>query len=253
HHGEGVEVHLRKTLLQAAQHLAVPVERQLGMQTAHDVEFGDGFGPTLARDMPNLIERHGVRFRVFGSLSEGAQPATGYADVGGIDVPVDVEIGGGAMQTLAHQIRHVPQRENVRGLIERHAVVIGQARASLDFLEDRTQTRIFDERLHGYARRSNSTSAAQNTKNSTLTQPFMVKNAAFTRERSSAFTRVCSYTSNNPTATIPATLSAPRSSTSTSASRHTIIRTCSNCETLSARRIPIRRGRLNRLSATSNS
>ena len=108
HHGEGLEVHLRKTLLQAAQHLAVPVERQLGMQTAHDVEFGDGFGPTLARDTPNLIERHGVRFRVFGSLSEGAQPATGYAHVGGIDVPVDVEIGGRAMQTLAHQIPHVP-------------------------------------------------------------------------------------------------------------------------------------------------
>src|SRR5690349_24133101 len=128
------------------------------------------------------------------------------------------------MQALAHQVRHVTERQNVRSPVERDAVVIGQARAGLDFLENRTQTLIFDERLHCHARRRNSTSAAQNTKNSTLTQPFMVKNAAFTRDRSSGLTKLCSYTSNNPTATIPATLSAPRSSASTSASRQTIIR-----------------------------
>jgi hypothetical protein len=35
-------------------------------------------------------------------------------------------------------------------------------------------------------------SAAQKTKNSTLTQPFMVKNAALTRDRSVGFYQPCS-------------------------------------------------------------
>src|ERR1700681_3133130 len=39
HHREGLQVDLRKTLLQAAQHLAVPVEGELGVESADDVEF----------------------------------------------------------------------------------------------------------------------------------------------------------------------------------------------------------------------
>jgi hypothetical protein len=35
-------------------------------------------------------------------------------------------------------------------------------------------------------------SAAQNSKNSTLTYPFTVKKAALTRDKSLAFTRLCS-------------------------------------------------------------
>ena len=49
HHGEGLQVHLREALLQAAQHLAVPVERQLGMQAADDVELGDRFASSPRR------------------------------------------------------------------------------------------------------------------------------------------------------------------------------------------------------------
>ena len=148
-------MHLRKALLQAAQHLAVPVERQLRMQSADDVELGDRFAPALARDMPDLLERHGVGLRILGSLAERAQPATGHADIGGIDVAVDVEVSDVAVQALAHQVGHVAERENVRGPVERDAVVVGQALARLHLLEDRLQPRIFDERLHGYARRRN--------------------------------------------------------------------------------------------------
>ena len=42
-------MHLRKALLQAAQHLAIPVERQLRMQPADDVEFGDRFASSPRR------------------------------------------------------------------------------------------------------------------------------------------------------------------------------------------------------------
>ena len=53
-------MHLREALLQAAQHLAIPIERQFGMQAADDVELGDRFAPAFARAMPHLFERHGV-------------------------------------------------------------------------------------------------------------------------------------------------------------------------------------------------
>jgi len=43
YHGESLQVHFGKALFQAAQHLAVPIERQFGVQAADDVEFGDRF------------------------------------------------------------------------------------------------------------------------------------------------------------------------------------------------------------------
>ena len=93
HHREGLQVHLREALLQAAQHLAEPVQRQFRMQAADDVELGDRFAPAFAGAVPDLFERHGVGLGIAHALAEGAQAATGHADVGGIDVAVDVEVG----------------------------------------------------------------------------------------------------------------------------------------------------------------
>ena len=136
-HGERLQVHLREALLQAAQHLAVPVERQLGMQPADDVELGDGFAPALAGALPDLLERHGVGLGIVRPLAEGAQAATGHADVGGVDVAVDVEIRHVAVQPLAHQVGQVAERQDVGGAVERDAVVERQPLAGLDLLEDR--------------------------------------------------------------------------------------------------------------------
>src|SRR5579872_3684 len=126
------------------------------------------------------------------TLAESAQPATGHANIRGIDVPIHIEVSHVAMQTLAHQVRHVAERENVGGPIQRNAVIVRQTLTPLDLFENRLQLRIFNVYLHSYARCTSSTSAAQNTKNSTLTQPFMVKKAALTRDKSSGFTRLCS-------------------------------------------------------------
>ena len=94
HHGERLQVHLREALLEAAQHLAEPVEREFRVQAADDVEFGDRLAPAFAGAMPDLFQRHGVGLGIAHPLAERAQAATGHADVGGIDVAVDVEVGG---------------------------------------------------------------------------------------------------------------------------------------------------------------
>jgi hypothetical protein len=104
--------------------------------------------------------------------SDQPSPAR-HADVGWVDVPVDVEPGDVAVLALAHQVGHVAHGENVRAAEQREAVVEIEARARLDLREDGLQTRVFDcDRdgdLHDYKCRPTYMSAAQNSKNSTLT------------------------------------------------------------------------------------
>ena len=143
-----------KALLQAAQHLAVPFQRQFRMQPAHDVEFGDGFAPPLARAMPDFFERHGVRLGIAHALAEGAQPATGHAHVGGVDMAVDVEIGGVAVQPFAHQVRQVAQAQNVVGAVKRDAVIERQPFAGFHFAANGNQARIVNFDWHASGARS---------------------------------------------------------------------------------------------------
>jgi hypothetical protein len=63
-HRERLQMHLREALLEAAEHLAEPVERQFRMQAADDVELGHRLGIPLAGLEPDLLERHRVRLRI---------------------------------------------------------------------------------------------------------------------------------------------------------------------------------------------
>ena len=162
---------LRKALLEAAQHLAEPVQRQFRVQSADDVEFGDGLAPAFAGALPDLFQRHGVRLGVAHALAEGAQAATGHAHIGGIDVPVDVEVGLRAVQAFAHQVGQVAERQDIGGAVERHAVLERQALAGFHLVADRVQMGIVKYHLHlvqapGLRRKI---SAAQKIKNNTLT------------------------------------------------------------------------------------
>src|SRR5260370_34476847 len=111
-------MYLGEALLQAAQHLAEPFEGQFRMQSADDVEFGDGFVPSFAGAMPNVFERHRVGSGILSAFAKGAQAATSHADVSWIDIAVDVEIGGVAMQLFANQIGHVANAQNVARTIQ---------------------------------------------------------------------------------------------------------------------------------------
>ena len=93
------------------------------MQAADDVKFGDRFAPALAGAMPDLVERHRVRLGIAHLLAERAQPATGDANVGRIDVAVDVEVRGVAVQPLAHDVGQVAERQDVGGAVQRDAVL----------------------------------------------------------------------------------------------------------------------------------
>ena len=147
-HGEGFQVHLRKALLQAAQHLAVPIESQLRMQAAHDVKFGDGFAVALAGLVPDLFERHRVRLGIALLLAERAQLATGHADIGGIDVAVDVEVSLVAVQALADLVRQPADAQQIRSAVNRQAVLVGQPLAGVDLGADRFEASVFKRGSH---------------------------------------------------------------------------------------------------------
>ena len=141
------------------------------MQAAHDVELGDRLAPALAGALPHLFERHGVGLGIAHALAEGAQAATGHADVGGVDVAVHVEIGDVAVKPLAHQVGQVAERQDIGGAVERHTVLERQALAGFHLAANRVQTGIVEYHLHivqapGLRRKI---SAAQKTKNNTLT------------------------------------------------------------------------------------
>ena len=98
--------------------------------------------------MPHLFERHRVRLRIADPLAERAQPATRDADVGGIDVAIDVEVSDVSVQALAHQVGYVAEPENVARTVQREAVLKGKPDAGRHLLQNRLQPRIFERHLH---------------------------------------------------------------------------------------------------------
>ena len=99
---------------------------------------------------------------------------------------VDVEKSLVPVQPLAHPVRHPAHAQQVGSAIQRQPIVSRKPLASLHFFTNRQQPRIFKYRCHSHFQKI---SLAQNTKNITLTYPFIVKNAASTRERSFGQTR----------------------------------------------------------------
>ena len=120
-HGEGLDVDLGKALLQAADQVEEVFERQVGMQAADDVELGDCFGVAGGRRLPGLFESHGVAGRVALLAAKGAELAGRHADVGGVDVAIDVEVGHVAVHPLAHVVgqpadgQHVGRSRRAQG------------------------------------------------------------------------------------------------------------------------------------------
>ena len=91
-HGESLEMHGGAALLQAANHFQKIFEGQIGMQAADHVKFGGAFAHALFGALINFFERESVRAGRVGVAAKGAQLAVRDADVGGIDVAIDVEI-----------------------------------------------------------------------------------------------------------------------------------------------------------------
>ena len=133
-----------EALLQAAQQIEVVVKRQIRMQPAHDVEFRDRFRPVLARHAEGFIQRHRVSPGRVGLAAKGAELATRHAHVGGIDMPVDVEVGAHPVHSHADVMGQVAEGQQIVGLVKRHPVLEAQPLARQHLFGDRQQGGVFD-------------------------------------------------------------------------------------------------------------
>ena len=98
-------MHAGTALLEPAHHLQKIVERQIRMQPADNVKFQRAFARALFRAGVNLFQREVVRARRVGVAAKSAELAVRHANVGRIDVPVDVVIRDVAVLSFAHVIR----------------------------------------------------------------------------------------------------------------------------------------------------
>jgi len=97
------------------------------MQPADDMEFGGAFANALLRALVNFIEGIGVGPGSTGIASEGAQLAVGYADIGRVDVPIDVEVGDSAVALFSNVIGQPANRQEIRRPVQRNPVINAEA------------------------------------------------------------------------------------------------------------------------------
>ena len=84
------------------------------MQAANNVELRGAFMNALLRTLVNFFQRKCVSARGARIAAKRAQFAVRYANISGIDVPVDVEVGDIAMALLANVIRQPADCQQIR-------------------------------------------------------------------------------------------------------------------------------------------
>ena len=114
------------------------------MQSADDVKLRDRLAPTFRRRAEDFFQRHGVGAVSPGFAAEGTELATGHADVGGIDVAVDVEIGDVSVPLFADVVRQMADGKKVVRVIKRDALFKPQPLTGKDFRRNGLQGLIFD-------------------------------------------------------------------------------------------------------------
>ncbi len=141
-HGEGLDVHLRKTLFEAANEIEEEFEGQVGVQTADDVKLRDGLRIARGGCFPGLVECHGVAGGVTFLAAKGAELAGSHADVGRVDMAIDVEVGEVAVHPLTDMVGQPAHRQNVRRGIKRKPIFGVQTLLGQHLGGDRLQARI---------------------------------------------------------------------------------------------------------------
>ena len=102
-----------KTLFEAADQIEEELERKIGVQAADDVKLGNRLRVAGSRGFPGLVEGHGVTGGVALFAAKGAELAGGDADVGGVDVAIDVEVGEVAVHPLADVVGQPADCQNI--------------------------------------------------------------------------------------------------------------------------------------------
>src|SRR5262249_17968559 len=120
-------------------------ERQIGMQAADDVEFGGAFANALFGALVDLFKRELIGTGCVRIAAEGAKLAVGDANVGGIDVAVELVIGDVVVFFLSDVVGEPGHGEEIGGAIKLDAVVERETLAGEDFVGDRSKSLVGED------------------------------------------------------------------------------------------------------------
>ncbi len=138
-HRERLQMHASEALLQSANQPQEIIKRQIRMQATDDVEFRGPFAHALFRALVNFLQRKRVRARRARISAKRTQLAVRHANIGGIDVPVDIEVRHVAVPLLANVIRQPSNRQQIRRAVKRNAVLTSEALPGEHSLRNRLQ------------------------------------------------------------------------------------------------------------------
>lgn len=159
---EGLEMDPRHGGSKLREHRGVVLERQPRVQPSDDVQFGGTGVRRGERRVSDFVDVHLVRPVLTSLPMEGAEGAAQGADVGVVDVPIDVVERRPAVHPPPDEIRQGADAVDVGSLVERQTVLEGQAIAPEHLLGDRDEFRrpnevfrgeILSDILHGRHRR----------------------------------------------------------------------------------------------------
>ena len=112
-----------------ANDVEIPFIGQLMMQPADDVQLGGAARLSFLGPMQNLLVRHDVALLALQVGPEGAEDAAIDADVGRVEMRVDVVVGGVAVLALADGVGEFAEREEI-GVISRKRPSSNEAAAA---------------------------------------------------------------------------------------------------------------------------
>jgi hypothetical protein len=138
--GEGLDVQFRGDFADRLQHRGVVVEREPGMESADDVQFGCTCLGSLDGFLADLVNRVLVGALVALLAVEGAEGTAEGADVRVVDVPVDVEPGDIPVHPTPDQVRQCAHGMDVVRLVEKKSILARKPGSLQDTPDDSRQT-----------------------------------------------------------------------------------------------------------------
>ena len=106
-------------LVDDADDVQIPLVGQLVVQAADDVQLGGAAALGLGGALEDLLVGHDVALRALQVGPEGAEGAAVDADVGRVEVRVDVVIGEVAVLALADEVGQFAEREQVGAVVRK--------------------------------------------------------------------------------------------------------------------------------------
>lgn len=135
-------MHLRKALLEAGDKIEKVLERQVGMQAADNVKLGHSFAVSGCCSLKGLFEGHGIRTGRVLLAPEGAQTTGRNADVGGIDVAIDIEVSAIAVHPFTAVICEPAESQDIGSSVESERVFRAQSLLREHLLVDGSESRV---------------------------------------------------------------------------------------------------------------